>query len=117
MGMSFPAPKSKEETVTKTGDSDALLTDGEKTVEFDNGANPYAYTVQPDATINHEIGTRIEVLRLGAGEITITKGAGVTFHTVLGDVNFKIDLIEFYSIYLLKIAANTWRATGAVKAV
>jgi ketosteroid isomerase-like protein len=84
-----------------------LIGDDGKLVEINN-ASPNTLTVPPDSTANFTIGTQILVLQTGAGQTTLTAGAGVTVDATPG---LKLRT-QYSSATLIKRAANTWVALG-----
>ena len=57
----------------------AVLTDAGKLVRH-NSATAHAHTVPPIASVAYPIGTAIAFRNFGAGVVTLTPGAGVTFY-------------------------------------
>ena len=84
-----------------------LLADDGKIVEVNNAA-ANTLTVSPDSTTNFTVGTQILVIQIGAGQTTLTAGAGVTINATPG---LKLR-DQFSSATLIKRAANTWIALG-----
>jgi hypothetical protein len=60
-----------------------LLADDGKIVEVNNAA-ANTLTVSPDSTTNFTVGTQILVIQTGAGQTTLTAGAGVTVDATPG---------------------------------
>lgn len=101
----------------QAGNYQAVLTDASKIIEFNNGASDYDFTIPPNSIIPFPIGTIMTFRKTGAGEITITRGAGVFFRGALGDVDIKLDGQDGFEGKLEKTATNIWLITGAIKAV
>jgi len=96
-----------EETASYT----LLLADDGKIVEM-NVASGNTLTVAPDSTTNFPIGTQILILQTGAGQTTLTQGAGVTINATPG-----LKLREQWSsATLIKRGANSWVALGDLSA-
>ena len=57
-----------------------VLADDGKLVTCDN-ASPIALTIPPASSVAYGIGTQINIMQLGAGQVTITAGAGVTLRS------------------------------------
>jgi hypothetical protein len=57
-----------------------VLADDGKLVTCDNGS-PIALTIPPNSSVAYGIGTQINIMQLGAGQVTITAGAGVTLRS------------------------------------
>ena len=53
----------------------AVLADDGKLVTADN-ASAITFTIPPNGTVAFGIGTQINIMQLGAGQVTITPGAG-----------------------------------------
>jgi len=83
------------------------LVDKDKLVEIGaGGAN--TVTVPPNSSVAFPIGTQITVLQTGAGQTTLTAGAGVT---VNGTPGLKLR-DQWSSATLIKRGTDTWVAVG-----
>lgn len=94
-----------------TGIAETLaLADAEAVCTFDN-ASPITVTVPPNSSVPFPIGTTIALYQIGAGQVTLAAGAGVT-------INSPGSLLSISSqnqvVGLLKIATDTWQLTGAL---
>lgn len=78
-----------------------VAADAENIVSLNNAA-AVTLTVPVDATLDFVIGTKIELVNLGAGLVTIG-GAGVTFLTDIGTT-----IAQGGGRTLIKVAADTW---------
>ena len=83
-----------------------VASDAGNLVEFSNGG-AVTVTVPTDATTNFPIGTQIDILQVGAGQVTVG-GAGVTINTPDG---LKLRA-QWSAASLVKRAANTWVILG-----
>ncbi len=89
-----------------------VLTDDGKLVTADN-ASAIALTIPPNSSVAFGIGTQINIMQLGAGQVTITAGAGVTIRSN----GSKLKLNGQYAVATcLKIASDTWVAVGNLSA-
>lgn len=96
----------------------ASLNEQNAIVEFQNGSNDYAWTIPPNSSVAFPVGSWMVMRKTGDGEITVTKGGGVTFrHENFGDNNVKLDGKDGYSVYIEKTGSDTWLLSGAIKAV
>ena len=85
-----------------------VLTDDGKLITADN-ASPIALTIPPASSVAYGIGTQINIMQLGAGQVTITAGAGVT----LNSSGSKLKTKDQYSVATCaKIATDTWVVVG-----
>jgi len=95
-------------TNAQTASYTLALSDAGKIVEIDNaGAN--TLTVPPDASVAFPIGTQVIVIQTGAGQTTLTAGAGVTIESKGGDLAIKD---QWSAATLIKRSANGWIAIG-----
>lgn len=90
----------------------AVLLDAHKTVTMTN-ASASTLTVPPNSSVAFAVGDQINIMQLGAGQVTITAGAGVTIRSS----GSKLKLTGQYSVAtVVQIAADTWMAVGNLSA-
>ena len=86
----------------------AVLGDDGDLVTLDNAA-AIALTIPPNSSVAFGIGTQINIMQLGAGQVTITAGAGVT----LRSAGSKLKTNGQYAVATCaKIATDTWVVVG-----
>jgi len=89
-----------------------VLGDDGKLVTCDN-ASAIALTIPPNSSVAYGIGTQINIMQLGAGQVTITAGAGVT----LRSAGNKLKTNAQYAVATCcKIASDTWVVVGNLSA-
>ena len=84
-----------------------VLADKNKLVEISN-ASANTLTVPPNSSVAFPVGSTITILQTGAGQCTLTAGAGVT---VNGTPGLKLRT-QYSSATLIKRATDTWVALG-----
>jgi hypothetical protein len=85
-----------------------VLADDGKLITCDN-ASAITLTIPPNGTIAYGIGTQINIMQLGAGQVTIAPGAGVT----LRSAGSKLKTGAQYAVATCcKIATDTWVVIG-----
>jgi hypothetical protein len=105
--------ESQVEINTQTGTTYTLvLADAGKLITSDN-ASPITITVPPNADVAFPIGTRIDVLSIGAGLTTLAQGSGVTINSKQS--NKKLTA-QGSAASLIKLATNTWFLIGDLSA-
>ena len=77
-----------------------------------SSASAVAVTIPPDSAVDYPIGTSIDVLQTGVGQVSIAAGSGVTVNATPG---LKLRT-QWSSVSLLKRAANTWIVMGDLTA-
>lgn len=86
------------------------LADWGTIVEF-TSASAVTVTVPPNASVAFPVGTAIELVQYGAGQVSVAAGAGVTIRSPSG----KLKLTGQYSAALLrKRATNEWFLQGDI---
>ena len=98
---------------TQTGTTYTLvLADAGKLITSDN-ASPVTITVPPNGDVAFPIGTRIDVLSIGAGLTTLAEGSGVTINSK--DSNKKLAALGS-AASLIKLGTNSWFLIGDLSA-
>lgn len=92
---------------TQTGNYVAALSDANGTVPM-NVASANTFTVPPNSSVAFLVGTVLNVIQLGAGQTTLTPGAGVTINTPQS----LITRAQYATVTLIQVAANVWVAAG-----
>jgi len=97
----------------QTGTSYTLaLTDVAKLVTLSNAA-AITLTVPPNSTVAFPVGTQILLYQGGAGQVTLTAGAGVTIRSQ----GSKLKLLAQYAVAgIVKVATDEWVAFGNLTA-
>jgi hypothetical protein len=89
-----------------------VLADDGKLITCSN-ASAIALTIPPNSSVAYGIGTQINIAQLGAGQVTITAGAGVT----LNSAGAKLKLSAQYAVATcVKTDTNTWFVVGNLSA-
>jgi hypothetical protein len=89
-----------------------VLADDGKLITCSN-ASAIALTIPPNSSVAYGIGTQINIAQLGAGQVTITAGAGVTLNSA--GAKLKTDA-QYAVATCVKTDTNTWFVVGNLKA-
>ncbi len=85
-----------------------VLTDDGKLVTMSvAGAN--TLTIPPNSSVAFPVGTQITITQIGAGQTTITAGAGVTINSADSYLNLRV---QYSSCTIIKRATDTWLCIG-----
>ena len=87
------------------------LTERDDLIEMGSGS-ALTLTIPTNATVAYPVGTSLDILQTGAGQVTIAGAAGVTVNATPG---LKLRT-QWSSATLLKIAENTWVVFGDLTA-
>jgi len=94
---------------TKTTNYTIGLNDAQSVVQM-NVAGANTVTIPTNAVATFDIGSQVVIAQLGAGQTTIAGDTGVTLYPT-GTVSLPS---QYSSVFLVKVATNTWYAIGAV---
>jgi len=89
----------------------SLLTERDNLIEV-SSSSATTLTIPTDATLNFPVGTSIDILQTGSGQVTIAGAGGVTVNSTPG---LKLRT-QWSSATLFKRAANTWVVYGDLTA-
>jgi hypothetical protein len=89
-----------------------VLADDGKLITLDNAA-AITLTIPPNGTVAYGIGTQLNIMQLGAGQVTITPGAGVTIRSAGSRLKTNA---QYAVATCVKIASDTWVAVGNLSA-
>lgn len=91
----------------KTASYTLVLSDKDKVVEMNSGS-ALTLTVPNNSSVAFEIGSSVNILQTGAGQVTVAGAAGVTINSTPG-----LKLRAQWSFAtLIKRASNTWVLIG-----
>ena len=89
----------------------SALTERDSMIEMNSGSAT-TLTVPPNSSVAYPVGTSIDILRVGAGAVTVAAGAGVTVNATPG---LKLRA-QWSSATLVKRATDTWVLLGDLSA-
>lgn len=92
----------------------AGLTDKDKWLELTNGATAATFYINTDAAVAFPIGTQINIIQTGTGQITIAPTTSGTT-TINGTPGLKLRT-QWSSATIIKRAANLWVVVGDLSA-
>jgi hypothetical protein len=93
-----------------------VLTDSNNTLVTASNASAQTYSIPTDATTNFPIGSQINIIQIGAGQVTIQAAtSGTTTVTSNGGTSAAPKLrVQWSSATLIKKAANVWYVIGDI---
>jgi hypothetical protein len=90
----------------------AVLTDDGKLITLSN-ASAITFTVPTNGSVAFGIGTQLNIMQLGAGQVTIAAASGVTIYSA----GSKLKTGAQYAVAtVVKTATDTWVAVGNLSA-
>ncbi|HEX4432846.1 MAG TPA: hypothetical protein VHZ96_26470 [Frankiaceae bacterium] len=104
------APVASLSSITSNAQTDTytlVLADAGKVVEG-NKATAFTITIPPVSSVAFPVGTVLEIFQLGAGQLTVAAGVGVTLHAPFGAKT----AAQYSSIGLRMRANDEWCLSG-----
>lgn len=89
-----------------------ILSDSNKMIEI-NSASATTVTIPTNSTTPFPIGTKIDILATGTGDVTISGASGVTVNS---ESNKAKIFAQWSAATVVKRDINTWVLIGALKA-
>jgi len=113
-GTAWSALTSTRTINAQTGTSyTAVLADAARAAFLTmSNASASTFTIPPNSSVAFPVGSVIEGAQLGAGQVTITPGSGVTIN---GTPGLKV-AAQYGTFGVLKTATDTWLAYGRLSA-
>ena len=96
---------------SKTASFTLALADAGKMMLVNTGTD-ITVTIPTNASVAFDVGTEIEITRLGAGEVTIAGATGVTIDSILSMTSVSD---QYGVVALKKLDTNEWLLAGALK--
>ena len=88
-----------------------VLADGGKLVTLSNGS-AITLTIPPNSSVAYPIGTKLDFIQIGAGQVTVAGGTGVTVNST-PTLKFRA---QHSGASCIKIATDTWQLVGDLAA-
>ena len=102
-GMAAPQAINAQTGTTYT----TVLSDAGKLVTLSN-ASAITLTIPPNSSVAYAVGTRIDFIQIGAGQVTVAGGTGVTVNST-PTLKFRA---QHSAASCIKIATDTWQLVG-----
>lgn len=98
----------------QTGTSYTLaLSDNGKLITLNNAA-AITLTIPPNSSVAFPVGSSVALFQYGAGQVTVTRGSGVTLDSTAG-ANTNVPIGERYAgVQLYKVGTDAWIAIGNI---
>ena len=108
MTATFPPPRLALTTNSQTASYTLALSDAANTCVEISAASAVNCTVPPNSSVAFPVGSVIEVVQMGAGQITVVAGAGVT----LRNPSSLVTRAQYSTVALRKRGTDEWVVSG-----
>ena len=91
-----------------------VLTDANNTLVTASNASAQTYTIPPNSSVAYPIGSQINIIQIGAGQVSFAQGSGVTIAST-GATSTAPKLRVQYSVATaIKVNTDSWYVTGDI---
>lgn len=91
-----------------------VLTDANNTLVTASNASAQTYTIPPNSSVAYPIGAQINIIQIGAGQVSFAQGSGVTIAST-GATSTAPKLRVQYSVATaIKVNTDSWYVTGDI---
>lgn len=90
-----------------------VLADAYKLVTASNGSSQ-TYTIPPSSSVNFELGTTINVVQLGSGQVSLSQGVGVTILSTAVTSSAPKIRAQYALATCIKVASDSWVVVGDI---
>ena len=90
-----------------------VLTDNYKLVTASN-ASAQTYTIPPNSSVAYPIGSVINVIQIGAGQVSFAQGSGVTIASTGATATAPKLRVQYSAASAIKVATDTWYVVGDI---
>lgn len=98
----------------QTASYTAVLADGNNTLVTLSNASANTFTIPPNASVAFPVGTVLNFAQTGAGQTTITQGAGVTITSVGATASAPKTRVQYSACSAVQTSANNWLVFGDI---
>jgi hypothetical protein len=91
-----------------------VLTDADNKLITASNASAQTYTIPPNSSVAYTVGSQINVIQIGAGQVTFSQGAGVTIASNGGTSTAPKLRVQYSAATLIKVATDTWYVVGDI---
>ena len=107
-------PKIAQTINAQTGTTYTLvLADQGKYVTASN-ASAQTYTIPLNSSVAYPTGTSIDLIQIGAGQVTVVGTSGVTVYSTGGTAASPKARVQYSAMTLKKVATDTWHVIGDI---
>jgi hypothetical protein len=91
-----------------------VLTDANNELITASNASAQTYTIPLNSSVAYPIGSQINVIQIGAGQVTFVGAAGVTLTSTGATSAQPKCRLQFSAVTLVKVGTDTWYAIGDI---
>jgi len=91
-----------------------VLTDANNTLVTASNASAQTYTIPPSSSVNYPIGSQINIIAIGAGQVSFAQGSGVTIASNGATSTAPKLRVQYSSASAVKVNTDSWYVIGDI---
>mgnify|MGYP006285795753 CR=1 FL=1 len=91
-----------------------VLTDANNTLVTASNASAQTYTIPPNSSVAYPIGSQINIIQIGAGQVSFAQGSGVTIASTGGTSSAPKLRAQYSSATAIKVNTDSWYVVGDI---
>ena len=91
-----------------------VLTDANNTLVTASNASAQTYTIPPNSSVAYPIGSQINLIQIGAGQVSFAQGSGVTIASNGATSTAPKCRVQYSSATCIKVGTDSWYVVGDI---
>ncbi len=91
-----------------------VLTDANNTLVTASNASAQTYTIPPNSSVAYPIGSQINIIQIGAGQVSFAQGSGVTIASNGATATAPKLRVQYSSASAIKVGTDSWYVIGDI---
>lgn len=91
-----------------------VLTDSNNTLVTASNASAQTYTIPPNSSVAYPIGAQINVIAIGAGQVSFAQGSGVTIASAGATSTAPKLRVQYSAATAIKVGTDSWYVVGDI---
>ena len=91
-----------------------VLTDANNTLVTASNASAQTYTIPPNSSVAYPVGAQLNIIQIGAGQVSFARGSGVTIASNGATATAPKLRVQYSSATAIKVATDTWYVVGDI---
>ena len=91
-----------------------VLTDANNTLVTASNASAQTYTIPPNSSVAYPIGSQLNIIAIGAGQVSFAQGSGVTIASNGATATAPKLRVQYSSASAIKVGTDSWYVVGDI---
>ena len=91
-----------------------VLTDANNTLVTASNASAQTYTIPPNSSVAYPVGAQLNIIQIGAGQVSFAQGSGVTIASNGATATAPKLRVQYSSASAIKVGTDSWYVVGDI---